>query len=44
VGDWDGARQSRAYIERHADANRRLLEQSSAVPLAPSYVADWVDR
>lgn len=44
IGDRAAADRCRAFVVRHADTEGRLPEQSSAAPLAPAYVAEWVER
>ena len=44
IGNVKGAQRCLAYVEMHADEHDCLPEQSSAAPLNPSYVEQWVER
>ena len=43
-GDREGAELCRLYVARHAGVDGTLPEQSSAAPLAPEYLQEWLDR
>lgn len=44
TGEMQGARQCAAYVEAQASAEGFLPEQTSAAPLNPTYVSEWVER
>lgn len=44
LGDTQGALESLAYVEAHADPRGYLPEQISEAPLNPPYVATWTKR